>query len=105
MVQAAKEQGWPFTDYRAYGRRPRPEELMYYLNLSMRELDAEEEVHAGDWSMFWIHKPWLPQHAACIIGEDRIIHTHSRIGKVIETSIGEAWGARTHSIWRYKWLR
>jgi hypothetical protein len=36
-------------------------------------------------------------------GAPAVIHTHARVGKVVETIMGGEWSNQVHTWWRYRW--
>lgn len=94
--------GWPVEDVTTYTRKPTKGILLQHIQQVATLVEPGDE-RPGDILVFWIRSPLHPQHVGLLTTGGRMIHTHARVGKVVETHIGDSWGNRLHSVWRFQW--
>lgn len=88
--------------FSAYTRRKRPALMREVLERYMVEILTPPE--RGD--VLWLRTTGnnRPLHFALYAGNSRIIHVHTKAGKVVETNIPMELRARVDSVWRFKGL-
>ena len=100
----AADLGLPIVSRTDYGRSPDADSARLLAEVS-QNLDPIEvsEARAGDVLLFWFDSPDRPYHFA-IVTDVGILHTYTRVRKVVETSLSDGWRSRIHSAWRVRGL-
>ena len=99
LVGVANELGLQHEDFKQYGERPDPRQLLYYIS---RSCDRTTNTLPGDILLFWFIAPNYPQHAG--IATDRgFIHTFRTARKVVEQPWTSAWKKHLYGVYRYRW--
>ena len=85
--------GYDKDEYRRYRRRP-PRGLGMLKDLDEGCGERIYDLHAGDIAVFWMNVTNKRAHHLAIVSDYGLIHTHSRIGKVVEHRFSDWWRER-----------
>ena len=98
----AADLGLPITSRTDYSRQPDPtaDRLLAEIsaNLDRIEVDA---ARPGDVLLFWFDAPDRPYHFG-VLTDVGLIHTYTRVRRVVEHGLSADWRARIHSAWRIR---
>jgi cell wall-associated NlpC family hydrolase len=89
--------GYEVEEPRAYGRSP-------HLGLLRQWVEAQSFIDPGEpvaGALLLMRFGTEPQHLAICAG-DTIIHSYSRVGKVVEHNFSPVWRARVVKAYRFK---
>ena len=95
-------------EFREYGTRPDPDDLLRHASIGMIPI-PEHEAKPGDVLLFWLvrnketHEP-MPQHFAVLTDRNTIIHAMRRHGEVAEHGITDYWIRHRHAAYRFRGL-
>lgn len=84
-------------DYLNYTRHPDPQLMLRLLRENLEEITVEEAKEGDLYYMYFVNDP---THIA-IKTDKGIIHSHLRVGKVVEQSLNKVWMKRIVKAFRY----
>ena len=77
-------------------------EIVVDLNKHLRKVAVEvAEREPGDLILMKFSSQ--PTHMGIYVGDDRMIHAYSSVGRIVEHRISSQWKKRIVSIWRMTW--
>lgn len=94
--------GLPWKEVPGY--RPVPDGKLLVEHVS-RWLDPVDRApQPGDVGVFWFASPSLPTHTGIFsdLGGLGLIHTYTRVRRVVEVQLDEYWQKRLHSVYSFR---
>jgi cell wall-associated NlpC family hydrolase len=98
FVCVLKELGLPVIDRTDYRDKPKPDELIDAIENHCAEIPIIF-AKPGDLLLFWVRRPWLPQHIG-LLTDYGFIHTPLK-AKVVEYELGN-WENKIYSAYSFK---
>jgi len=99
LVAVAQDVGVPLADRIDYSRYPDGQTLIAECE---KNLNREEEILPGRIGIFYFKENYYPQHVG-IFTPYGMIHTYTRVRKVVEHVFDSYWEQRLHSVYSFKW--
>jgi NlpC/P60 family putative phage cell wall peptidase len=99
IVEAGKVFGVREPEVPRYSRQPNWEEFIGSIERAgLREINPED-VRQGDVLVFKVGRN--QPHVALLAADDRIIHAHMGIKRVVEAGLSKAWRSRIVKVYRF----
>ena len=95
VVCSLRQLGHKVTDETNYGRRGDGVRLI----AALEEQGALTVTTINPGNLLVFRFGGMPQHLAIATADDQMIHAYAPVGKVVETSIGQAWQSRLVAIY------
>lgn len=99
LVNVGRDCGAVFEDRIDYSRYPDGRTLIQECE---KNLVLEDVPAPGRIGIFYFKHNYLPQHVG-IFTSYGMIHTYTRVRRVVEHVFDDYWKARLHSVYSYKW--
>jgi cell wall-associated NlpC family hydrolase len=94
VICSAHALGLTDFDFRAYGRVPMDDLLM---RLCDEQMERQHTAEIGDVLLMRLRR--LPQHFAVLVEPRRIVHARGEDGRVVETTLPDAWVRRIAGVY------